>query len=269
MKKLACLFFICFIYISTVNAETPSAAIKLEASIKSLYFNYEEFDLSGDTFNEENGSIPGISLTIFKTANNFTNSFSFESYGGRVDYDGMTQSGAPLKSKTDETLYRLFYRVDWSPEEFDNTLYGKILWQRWDRNILPTTISSSLFEQYQWWVLELGFTLPVYRYQTSFWLFEFGILKTTHGTIEIDLSRQTFGKPELSLGSGSGLNTSLIYQYTINTRNQIGFSLQYQHWEFSRSNTQSISNGIITFDITEPESESDHTTLSINYQYHF
>jgi len=271
MKNLAYLFFICLIYASTAFAETQAEALPIEASLKLLHFNYEEFDQSGDTFNEEEGLIPGLALTASKTLGDFTNSISFEGYGGTVDYDGMTQSGIPLETETNETIYRLFYRLDWSPKEYDNTIsiYGKVAWQQWDREILPSTISSRLFEQYEWWTLEIGFTIPIYKNKNNFWSFELGVLKTTNGTIEIDLSRQGFGKPELKLGSGSGVNTSLLYQYAINERSELGFSLQYQHWEFGRSNTRSISNGIIVIDFTEPESETAHTSLSINYQYHF
>lgn len=255
------------IFISILYSSSLLAELIVEASIKALHFNYEEFDQSGKSFNEEDGVIPGLSLVISGTTNQFTNSIGFEAYDGRVDYDGMTQSGIPLTSKTDETLYRLFYRLDWSPENHAVTLYGKTAWQQWDRDIQSTGITSSLFERYQWWTLEAGAVVPLFTDDIDSWQFEFGILNTTGGTIEIDLSRQGFGKPVLNLGSGSGLTTTILYQRKLTGRSELGLNLQYQHWKFGRSNTETISNNVININITEPRSVSQHTTLSLNYRY--
>ena len=264
IKRISCYFFICYFPTLPLLAETT-----VGASIKILRFDYEEFDQSGATFNRETGFIPGLSLSISKTKGELTSLISVESYDGQVNYDGQTQSGTPHVTNTDETLHRVFYKLNWSPENNNSSIYGKVAWQQWDRNILPANNVSGLLEQYRWWAFEVGFLASLYDVDSNKLLLELGISKISNGTIEIDLSQQGFGKPELELGNGSGVSTTLIYQYKITQRSKTGLSLQYQHWTFGRSNTESISNRLTTIDITEPRSVSNHTIFSIIYRHYF
>ena len=238
----------------------------IDASIKILYFDYEEFDLSGATFNKETGIIPGFSIAASKKINHFKNTLSVESYDGEVDYDGQRQSGVPHMTQTQETLNRAFYKLNWSPDDNNNSVFGKIAWQQWDRNILPKDNVSGLFERYEWWALEIGILATIYENNTSRWQLELGISKIDNGTIEIDLMDLGLGQPKIELGDGHGVAAQLIYQHTFMTNNALSLSLQHQRWTFSRSNTESISNGL---NITEPRSESNHSILSFNYHHYF
>lgn len=249
---------------------TPLLAdVEIDASIKILHFDYEEFDQSGASFNKETGNIPGLSITASKKLSNFINTVSFEVYDGRVDYDGQTQSGAPHMTSTDETLHRIFYKLNWSPENDNNSIYGKVSWQQWDRNILPANNVSGLFEQYEWRAFEVGLLATLSENNTDKWQFEFGVSKTDSGTIEIDLIKQGFGQPKLNLGDGHGMTAALIYQRILSEKNRLSLSIQHQRWTFGRSNTLSISDGFTAFDITEPRSVSKHSILAVNYSYSF
>ena len=172
-------------------------------------------------------------------------------------------------TNTDETLYRLFYKLNWSPENNNNSIYGKIAWQQWDRNILPANNVSGLFEQYQWWAFEIGLLATLFENNTNKWQLEFGVSKIDNGTIEIDLIKQGLGQPKLDLGDGQGVTAALIYQYMLTDKNRINLSVQHQRWTFGRSNTLSISNEIKSGEIYEPRSISNHSILSINYGYYF
>ena len=264
IKNRTLCFVILFFLTRPLLADTT-----IVASIKILYFDYEEFDLSGATFNKETGVIPGFSVAALKKLNHFTNTLSFEAYDGEVDYDGQLQSGAPHMTQTQETLNRIFYKLNWSPNDNNNSIFGKIAWQQWDRNILPTNNVSGLFERYEWWALEIGFLTTFYENNTSRWQFELGISKIGNGTIEIDLIDQGLGQPKLELGDGHGVTAQLIYQHTFMSSNVLSLGLQHQYWTFGRSNTESITDGFKTFDITEPRSESNHSILSFNYHHYF
>lgn len=264
LKKIGFYFCICYLPAPALLADTV-----VDASLKALHFDYEEFDQSGATFNKETGVIPGFSIAASKKLNHFTNTLSFESYDGEVDYDGQLQSGAPHMTQTQETLNRVLYKLNWSPNNNNNSIFGKIAWQQWDRNILPTNSVSGLFEQYEWWAIEIGFLATIYENNTSRWQFELGISKIDNGTIEIDLIDQGFGQPKLELGDGQGVAAQLIYRHTFMSSNALSISLQHQRWTFGRSNTESISNGFNTFEITEPRSESNHSILSFNYHHYF
>ncbi len=254
------------LYVLPIQADTT-----INAAASLLNFDYEEFDESGNSFNTEKGIIPGAFIYISSTgkSSRLTNSAGVELYGGQVNYDGETQSGIPLTTDTNETIYRLFYKLNGSLENYGVSAYGKVTWQQWDRDILSNRLTSGLFERYQWWAFELGFSLPLHKDNKSTWLFELGATRTSNGTIQIDLDRQGFGRPELDLDNGSGFTTALRYQFTMSARSEIGFELRHQLWTFGRSNTKTISNGSILLDITEPRSVSKHSSASITYRYYY
>ena len=257
---------ICVVICSSLSF-SASAEAMIDASLKLLSFDYEEFEDNGDSFNRETGLIPGVALSLSGIEGSFSNTVSFESYDGQVDYDGQTQAGTPHQTDTDETLLRLYYRLDWSPESDGNSVYGKIAWQQWDRDILPANNVMGLFEQYRWWSYEVGLSSSLYADDINKWQLEFGVSKTDNGTIEIDLADQGFGRPELNLGDGLGVTVALLYRLNITNKNSLGLGMQYHRWKFGKSNTELISNGVDTFQIFEPRSVSNHTIFSLNYQH--
>ncbi|MCG6937232.1 MAG: hypothetical protein LJE83_03545 [Gammaproteobacteria bacterium] len=260
------LLFVIALFILTRHVFAETSA---ELNLNFLNFNYEEFDTTDESLDKEAGIIPGFTFTVSKYLNNFNNTISFEAYDGEVDYNGQLQSGIPHSTRTNETLYRAFYKLNWSPTENNISIYGKTTWQQWNRDVLPENNISGLFEQYQWWSFEIGVFTTLFENSRDKWLLEFGTSKINHGTIKIDLSSQNFGQPVLQLGNGSGISVALIYQHKLSDRNELGLSLHYQRWTFGRSNTKTISNGFITIDITEPRSVSNQTALSFSYKYYF
>ena len=258
-----------YIFICCLPASQPLANTTIEASARLLNFNYEEFDgLTGQSANKETGVIPGLSIAVSKILNNYTNTIGVEVYSGQVDYDGYTQSDVPHSTVTDEKLYQLFYQLNWSLTT-SSSIYGKVAWQQWDRDILPANNVSGLFEQYQWWAFEAGLLATLLENDINKWQFEFGASKISNGTIKIDLDRFGYGQPVLNLGDGYGLSAALKFLHNLSNRDQVQLSLQHRYWTFGESNSETISNGSTTIIITEPRSVSNHTILSINYRYYF
>lgn len=257
-------FFLCCLLSQSLYAD-----IRIDAATKVLRFNYEEFDLSGKSLNKETGFLPGFSISSTKALASTSHTISFELYDGQVDYDGQTQSGVPHTTLTDETLYRLFYKLNWFPSEDGHSIYTKVSWQQWDRDILPANNVSGLYEQYQWLAFEVGFSVAIYEKNANTWLLDLGAAKVFDGSIMVDLETQGFGKPKLQLGNGSGFSAALMYQRSLNQKSNLSLTLTHQYWTFGRSNDEAISDGVTTLIITEPRSESNHTALSLHYSYHF
>lgn len=241
----------------------------IAVAARLLDFNYEEFDESDESFNKETGIIPGFSISTSGTLHNFTNTFSVELYSGDADYDGQTQAGTPHMTTTNETQYRLFYMLDWSPETISSSLYGKIIWQQWDRDIAPANIVSGLYEQYRWWAFEAGILTTLYESELGSWQFELGASTVSNGTVKIDLEAYGYGQPTLDLGTGSGFSAALKYQHQMPNRDGIGLSLEYRYWTFGRSNTETISNSFSSITITEPRSVTKQAILSVFYVHYF
>jgi len=242
---------------------------KVEVSAKLLHFDYEEFDTSGQSFNKEGGFIPGFSISTAKALEHFTNTIGLEAYNGQVDYDGQTQSGIPHTTITNESLYRLLYKLDWSPEQIKTLFFGKISWQQWDRDILSANNVSGLFEQYRWWAFEAGILTTLFESGTDKWQFELGASKTANGTIKVDLQEFGYGQPLLNLGNGYGIAAALKYRYKMTNRDDIGISIEHRYWTFSRSNSKTLSNNQDTITIAEPHSVTQHSIISVNYIYYF
>ena len=77
-----------------------ATAIEMGVSADLMYFNYAEFDTSGETLNTEIGFLPGITVSAVHPFRAINNTFEFSLYDGRVDYDGQTQSGQPHQTET-------------------------------------------------------------------------------------------------------------------------------------------------------------------------
>lgn len=260
-----------FCSIFLAGSVTPSNVYALEigASADLMYFNYEEFDTTGTSLNSETGFLPGLTLSASQPYKAIHNTVKFSIYGGQVDYNGQTQSGQPHQTNTDESIYRILYKISWSPENYQSIFYARTYWQQWDRNILSNKGVSGLFERYQWWSLEAGIQASIYKHDRHDVLFELGLLKTTNGTIKIDLNNSGYGTPVLDLGDSIGLNSALNYQIKLRQNSDLQFGFRYTTWRFGRSNTRTLSNGSTVITVVEPESITHQVTATINYIHKF
>ena len=259
--------FLLVAVVFTTSANSHAADLSIAAEL--MHFNYEETDISGNILNQETGFIPGISISAYLPHHNANHSFEFSAYGGEVDYDGQTQAGQPHQTTTEETIYRLLYKLSWSPEDSEGAFYGKAYWQQWDRNILPNDGVSGLFERYQWWTVEAGVQVPFIKDEQHSLLLELGALTTLNGTIMVDLDAAGYGSPELDLGNGVGFSGELKYAFMQRKNSSFQLGVQLKRWEFGRSNSKTISNGTDVITITEPDSRTMQTTLSASYIHHF
>jgi hypothetical protein len=265
IKKFS--IWILLAYILTVSASSHAVDLRIAAEL--MHFDYKETDLSGNTLNQETGFIPGFTLTAVLPYRRIENSFEFSIYDGQVDYDGRTQNGEPHQTSTEQSIYRLLYKLSWSPSSTEAAFYGKTYWQQWDRDIQPSNGVGGLFESYRWWTVEAGAQLPFIKQdkQNLFW--ELGLLASLNGTIMIDLSDAGFGSPTLDLGNSIGFVSGLKYEFKQNSNSSLQFGVQFKTWEFGRSNSKTISDGNDTFTITEPDSTTIQTSLSASYIHHF
>lgn len=247
----------------------PGLATDLQFTVGLMQFDYEETDLVGNTLNQETGYIPGISIGASNPWRSTDHSIEFSLYGGGVDYDGQTQSGQPHQTTTEQTIYKFLYRLGWSPQDTDGGFYGEIYWQQWDRDIQPNNGVSGLFERYQWWSIEAGVEVPLMRKDRHDLLLELGVLATFNGTLLVDLSSAGYGEPLLDLGNGAGFAGEFRYAFNQSDSSSFHFGIAYKTWEFGRSNSVTVSNGIDLITITEPDSRTAQATFFASYIHRF
>ena len=245
-------------------ASTQATDLRLAAEL--MYFDYEETDVFGRSLNRETGFMPGFTVAASQPYRSIHNTAEFSLYGGDVDYDGETQAGQPHQTTTAETIYRLLYRLSWSPEDSEGAFYGKAYWQQWDRDIQPNDGVSGLFERYQWWTVEAGVQVPFIKDEKHRLLLELGMLTTFNGTIMVDLDAAGYGSPELDLGNGVGFSGELKYAFMQTKNSSFQLGVQLKTWEFGRSNSETLVDGRTIY---EPDSSTMQTTLSASYIHHF
>jgi hypothetical protein len=245
-------------------AITQATDLRLAAEL--MNFDYEETDAYGNTLDTETGYIPGFTVAASQPYRSIDNTLEFSIYGGDIDYDGQTQAGQPHQTTTEETIYRLLYRLSWSPEDSNGAFYGKAYWQQWDRNILPANNVQGLFERYQWLTLEAGVQVPFITDEKQNLLLELGMLTTLNGTIMVDLAASGYGKPKLDLGNGIGFSGEVKYELKQAKNSSLQFGVQFKSWEFGRSNSETLADGRTIY---EPDSTTIQTILSASYIHHF
>ncbi len=259
---------ITIITLSLLNSSISRADTNFSLSANLLHFDYEEYDDAGSSLNRETGLIPGISFNL--TGND--NLLRFQLFDGNVNYDGQTQLGTPHQTTTDETIYRLDYRhtfsTGFSPAK--TSYYLGINYQIWDRSILPDNGVSGLYEQYRWWSAEVGLISTLQQYNNDTLNFELGLSYTFNGTILVDLTPFGSGEPVLDLGDRPGARIAFVYQKMLSTNQALTFTLEHRHWEFGKSNLETITTGAWAGStILEPESRSDHTLFSLSLSSYF
>ena len=250
------------------SAPADGHAFDMRVAAELMRFAYEETDILGKTLNQETGFIPGLTLAAATGNPRINNTFEISAYDGQVDYDGQTQSGQAHDTTTEETIYRILYRLSWSPSSSDNALYGKAYWQQWNRDIQPTNGVQGLFERYQWWSLEAGVQVPLATSPGQNLSLELGMLTTFNGTIMIDISDSGYGIHTLDLGNDYGLSGELRYEIR-QSNSSLQLGLQLKTWDFGRSNSKTISNDTNTVTITEPDSTTFQAIFSASYIHHF
>ena len=213
--------------------------------------------------------MPGVNLTAGQQAIGLMHTLEMAYWRGTVDYNGQTQNGTPLRTDTDQAIWSLDYRADWRLPRLPAGLYGRVGWQNWDRDIQPAGNASGLFERYRWWTFEAGFSADILTLKKHTLTLELGGLVTRNGTIEIDLRAFGVGEPELDLGDGSGFAVRGGWQWQLGDRDSVVTLLEYEFWDFARSENATVSDGMNSIVIAEPESDSKRVGLSVQYVRHF
>jgi hypothetical protein len=236
------------------------------------HFNYQEFDLQGTNLNSEEGLLPGIDLGLSHENGDWMFAGLFTCYNGQVSYDGQTQSGKPIQTKTDETLWYLGGDVGrrfTTPIVDVLVLYGSLAYRLWERDIKGIKNVTGLFEKYHWWEVAAGTRIPFAQRKNGFWQLDSALLYIINPTLEVELPG--FDDPTLRLGEKIGMRVSLSHTWsTPSSDMEISLKLFAQAWNFGRSKEEPLTmNGLGTAAmVSEPRSESRHwgITLAIAYQ---
>jgi hypothetical protein len=236
----------------------------LEITPTLYLFNYQEFDQNNQLTNKEEGEIPGIRFSYADITERDSLKFNVSLFAGRVDNTGMTLTGIPNVTETDQQLAKIGISYhQHKPTISPGLLFVGLHYWYWDRDILTRNGVQGLHELYTWYETEVGLK---FISDSSYWL---------------ELSAMYNFKPEMKLYlPSSDVNFTLQSRpgYRIRTGKTwdngqsmtTTLSVFAEYWEFGRSDTVSTTDfyGSSVL-LTVPESESFHSGLEFSFVFNF
>lgn len=274
---LPALVFICNLFMPVAVAE-----YKLAVTPGVYAFNYSEYSQNNTELNNEQGLLPGIALQYEHSQHNHVLRLHSSLHDGKVDYDGRTQGGTAHTTDTETQLFTLGLRL--MPAQLEFSLHevfqtsllsalqaprffiGFQYW-RWDRDILTHNNVQGLHEIYHWYEIEFGLQLKTTGSDHSWYWAELSALYNVNPQMKILLPNS-----EVSLRLGSQPGARLRLGRSWQTSDEFTFSLSafVEYWEFGRSNTVFSDDffGHSAY-LTEPRSETLHSGLALDFNWHF
>lgn len=249
------------------GSDSATQPFSLDVGFSLFHFDYREFKDDGSQFNRESGYIPGVVLTLGKATKGLEASGKFSYFNAEIGYDGKTQSGTPILTSTDETLYDLSFQLGkqlaLTPKIVPVRLYGDIGYRYWKRDIRSTTVATGLLETYQWNYVSAGVTLPIMQTSWGNIAFDARLTRTFNSSIDVGF-RNLYDTVGLTLANRNGFLISL----PISLPQQQGFRLHiepfWEEWSFGRSNTKNLTqNGSVVGTVFEPQSKTRATGITV------
>jgi hypothetical protein len=247
------------------GATAGSDVLLLSAGVRS--FDYVEYSDSGNFLDGEFGSVWGADFSWIRALPN-QNQVYIEGgiFAGDVRYDGSTQGGTALQTNTHQHFYNagLGYRMPFPGHASPLILSVSLHYRRWERDILPTAISSGLFEIYRWWETSIGLEFSLHKSPEQILTFYTRVFSIYDPVMEVHLHR--YGRPELALGAKGGGEIGFNWSSPLARRSRLGLSLGLKKWSFGRSdNKRVVRDDGFTQSIFEPRSQTETVTIQLQF----
>jgi hypothetical protein len=140
-------------------------------------------------------------------------------------------------------------------------------YERRDREILPTEISTRLNEYYRWWEVGGGFSacdgLPRSFYSSL--CFDFSWFRVTAAEVEVNLDVVKLGRPKLEMGSQSGFEVRVSWSPPQTSR--IVAEAFFKRWSHGSSNVITVARGNSLFNIMEPASTTTIRGIGLSFRF--
>lgn len=271
---ISLLIGLAFFQLFTVNAfaANKSASHNVSIGIALQDFGYKEFSDQNTLLDREDGWIPGISGAYSQQTDKYSLDIGFTYIKGNVVYDGQTQGGIPLKTKTNEQIIDTSISLgilDTLKLVKPSILYFGFGFREWQRDILPTGTVLGLFETYHWHYGFIGGRVELLKKENlSLWL-DGRFTRPINPIMRVCLSG--FDCADLSLGINTSGRVSLPIHYRLHPNNSIIIEPYFESWDFGRSPGKELTiNGTPTGAvILEPRSETRNIGISISVNSQF
>jgi hypothetical protein len=247
-------------------------AVEITAAADVLLFGYREFSEQGRELNREDGILPGVRLSARSSRDRVFVRLDASLHDGTVDYDGETQTGAPVETDTGTRLFSFSAEagrwVGARPGRWG--AYLRVARRLWERDIQSTGSVQGLYEEYRWSEVGAGLRHVWPASEQGRWTHELSAMAfaVVDGDIFVELSGvegRNWDDTSLELGDESGYRLRYTASRELASGRLLRIEPYYAYWEFGRSNTRTITaNGSATsLTVTEPRSESRRIGVSV------
>ncbi|HJY76794.1 MAG TPA: outer membrane beta-barrel protein [Burkholderiales bacterium] len=217
-------------------------------------FRYKEYDEGGVLLDQEDASLPGITLELGRREGPWRISVNGSYFSGTADYGGQTQTGVPANTNTDEQLWSAGLRLERQIQMGSVSLspYLGFGYHEWRRDIkngrtVNNTPVNGLLEIYSWKTAELGALLGLGSWQRFEVAVDARVFRTVGPELEVRLPGDT-RDTILQLGERTGGRLALLGSYPRDARLRLRLEVFYEQWSFGRSPPR---NGVL-----EPDSDT-------------
>lgn len=245
------------------------ADVRVEAGVVLGHFNYEERSGSGATLNQESGTLPGVQAGLaFHFPDKGWIKASGSRFSGDVRYRGLTQSGRPLKTRTDTEQTFVDVTVGGPEVSFYGYRFTPMMragLRKWQRDILPTSGTLRLNEVYRWRELGLGGSVcqNVALGWIESWCLEVWGLYTLEGRVKVDLTEISAGSPSMRLGSKPGASVQAAA-----LMGPVELKVFGHFWQFGKSDPKTVNRaGGRRLRVEEPASQSWLTGFAVGLKF--
>jgi hypothetical protein len=271
--KFPPLIFFALIFASLTPNLATSCIFSSEAGVRLESYEYREIRDNNVLIDKESGLLPGLQLGLNANCDQWQFSTGAATQQARLEYDGQTNSGRKLASRTQENVSEVSAQVGRRFGISDTNsigLYGGAGYWQWQRNIASVGIVSGLDEKYRWRFYYLGGNLSLLEKNPHRLMLDMRWLRMTQARLSVDF-RGLFDKPDdLELRIQNGWRVALPWQYSLNPTNAIHLEPYVQGWRIPSSAAKPLAkNGIIVGDFFEPASTTRLYGITLNWQHYY
>lgn len=263
------LLFIVSCQAYAIESYSPTS---LSLGVSLLDFDHREFTDNGRLLNSETGQLSGA-IMRFGHRSRFGNiSATFSAHSNAVDYQGYTQAGFPVATRTYEKIIDFYSHIERPfqiANQIDYSLYVGLGYRYWERDIQSTATAYGLLETYQWGYGLMGIRKEVAMTQSSAWSFDYRLVYPINPKMEID-AHTLFDKKVIYLSGQVGDQVSIAWRYSFYNRLNMTIQPYVERWRFNHSQTEVMTRqGIKMGYIIEPRSRTIVQGVMIYLGYAF
>lgn len=265
--------FVVFILVIAFSPVSFAAKVEYQLGTGLMDFNYAEYDDNNIFLDGETGLIPGVIQKLKLTSEKFYTEFVGSAYANTIEYDGQTQGGTPLKTKSDAVIIDTHFKIGSRLSPANNHgPYAGIGFRYWLRHIRPGrdingNAVAGLLEQYHWNYGLLGYTGNFHVSENMTLGFDIRHTHMFNGKMDINfLGYKNYDNSQVVLGNEAGLRLALPIQAKIRSHRLI-LSPYYEILDIGKSNSVRVTvDGVPTnIVIHEPRSETRNVGIEITW----